>query len=67
MIIIARESCLAMKPGPLIESVMDAMQQFKTCGYAEKLKTQITSHTLPSGDEDLLAFLYDQIINIWKL
>ena len=53
---------------PLIESIMDAMEQFKTCGYAEKIKTQITSHSiLLSGDEDLLAFLYDQIINIWKL
>ena len=53
---------------PLIESIKDAMEQFKTCGYAEKIKTQITSHSIPlSGDEDLLAFLYDQIINIWKL
>jgi hypothetical protein len=49
---------------PLIESIMDAMEQFKTCGYAEKIKTQIPSHSIPPGDEDLLAFLYDQIINI---
>ena len=46
---------------------MDALEQFKTHGYAEQLKTQITSDSIPLGHEDLLAFLYNQIINIWHV
>ena len=52
---------------PFMESIMDGLELFKSRGYAEKLKTQITSDSIPHGHEDLLAFLYDQIINIWKL
>ena len=49
---------------PLQESVMDTFKQFKRQGYVEKLKLKITSESIPSNHEDLLAFLYDQIICI---
>ena len=49
---------------PLRESITDALKQFKSHGYAKKLKTQITSESIAFGHEDLLAFLHDQIINI---
>ena len=49
---------------PFYESVMDALEQFESHGYAQKLKTQITSESIALKHEDLLAFLYDQIINI---
>ena len=43
---------------------MDALEQFKNHGYAEKIKTQITSLSIPHGHkDDLLAFLYDQIVS----
>ena len=42
---------------------MDALEQFKTHGYAEKLKTHITCDSIPPRHEDVVAFLYDQIIN----
>ena len=40
--------------------IMDALAKFKGDGYVEKLKTNITSESLPSDDEDLLAFLCNQ-------
>ena len=43
---------------------MDALEQFKSHGYPEKVKTQITLDSIPPGPEDLVAFLYDQIIKI---
>ena len=43
---------------------MDALEDFKSHRYAKILKTQITSDSIPLGQENLLAFLYDQIINI---
>jgi len=49
---------------PLQESVMHTFKQFKRQGYVEKLKLKITSESIPSNYEDLLAFLYDQIISI---
>ena len=52
---------------PLRESVPDALNQFKSHGYAKQLKTQITPQSIALVHEDLLAFLHDQIINIWKL
>ena len=63
--IIAIQSFWIIKP--FTQSVMDAFEQFKSCGYTYKLKTQITSESIALGHEDLLAFLYDQIIKIWKL
>ena len=49
---------------PFNESVMDAFKQSKSHGYVQKLMTQITSESIALKHEDLLAFLYDQIINI---
>jgi hypothetical protein len=49
---------------PFMESIMDGLEQFKSYGYAEKLKTQITLDSIPPGHEDLLAFLYEQIIKV---
>lgn len=43
---------------------MDVLEQFKSQGYAEKLKTQITSDSIPHEHEDLLAFLHDHTPNI---
>ena len=40
--------------------IRDACDQFKREGYVEKLKASITSESLPSSDQDLVAFLYDQ-------
>ena len=33
-------------------------------GYAEKLKTQITSDSVPAPDKELVAFLYDIVIHV---
>ena len=60
--IIARLSFWIMKP--FKESIMEALQQFKSHGYAEKLKIHLTSDSIPPEHEDLLAFLYDKIHNI---
>ena len=49
---------------PLNESMMDALIQFEQEDYAEKLKAQITS--IPSDEDDLVGFLYDQVIHICK-
>lgn len=42
-------------------SVADAFNQFNKQGHAEKLRTQITSKSLPSGCENLFEFLYSLI------
>jgi hypothetical protein len=49
---------------PFTEAIQDALEQFKSHGYAEKLRSQITSDSIPDRYEDLFVFLYDQIINI---
>ena len=41
--------------------IQDAVDQFRTEGYAEKLKTSITPESLPSNEDDVLEFLYNQI------
>ena len=48
----------------ICESIVDALDQFKKEGYVEKLKAQITSEAIPTGHNDLVQFLYDQVINI---
>ena len=63
--IIATQSFWIIKP--FRESVTDALKQFKSHGYAQKLKTQITPQSIALGHQDLLAFLHYHIINIWKL
>ena len=49
---------------PFEESILDALAQFKSGGHVKKLKTSITSESLPSNKEDLHEFLYNQIANI---
>ncbi len=49
---------------PFDKSIMDALDQFKREGYVEKLKTCITSLSLPSNHQDLYGFLYDLIAQI---
>ena len=49
------------KMQPFEESILDALDQFKTAGYVKKLKTSITQESLPSDKDDLLEFLYGQI------
>ena len=43
---------------------MEASEEFKNHGYAEKLKIHLTSDSMPLGHEDLLVFLYDKINDI---
>jgi hypothetical protein len=62
MNIIARQSFFILKP--FENSVMDAIEQFKSHGYVEKLKAQITSTSLPPEHQDLIQFLHNQIIHI---
>ena len=75
MVIIAKLSFWIMKPKkksiitrwslkkaePFEQLILDAFAQFRTEGYVEKLKTSITQESLPSNDNDLLKFLYNQI------
>ena len=41
--------------------ILGALDQFRTGGYVEKLKTNITQGSLPSNKDDVLKFLYNQI------
>ena len=47
--------------------IMDSLAQFESNGYVKKLKTNITSEslppTLPPNNEDLVGFLYNQVIH----
>jgi hypothetical protein len=44
--------------------IREALALFKRDGYVEKLKANITSEALPSNNQDLLAFMYNQIAHI---
>jgi hypothetical protein len=55
---------LFQKLQPFEQSIMDALNQFKREGYVKKLKTCITSASLPSDHQDLHKFLYDLIAQI---
>ncbi|KAF8332451.1 hypothetical protein F5887DRAFT_1080852 [Amanita rubescens] len=57
--IIAKLSFFIKKP--IQASILDALDQFKTQDYAEKLKIQMTSKSIPSDEDDLYTFLYEQI------
>ncbi len=48
---------------------MEALEQFKKHDYVQKLKTHITSESVPQcGQEELVAFLYKQVmIYIWGM
>ena len=45
------------------ELILGALDQFRTEGYVEKLKTSITPESLPSNKADLDEFLYNQIVH----
>jgi len=70
MNIIAKLSFWKMKPSkklnidketqPLEQSIMEALEQLKREGYVKKLKTSITSESMPSDHQELLDFLFDQ-------
>jgi hypothetical protein len=49
------------KMQPFEDLILGALDQFKTEGYVEKLKTSITLESLPSNKDDILEFLYNQI------
>ena len=59
--IIAKLSFKPEKMEPFEGLILAALDQFKTGGYVEKIKTSITPESLPSNKEDLLEFLYNQI------
>ena len=44
------------------DSILGALDQFRTEGYVEKLITSITQKSLPSNKDYLLEFLYNQIV-----
>ena len=41
--------------------IWGALDQFRTEGYVEKLKTSITPESLPSTKDDLREFLHNQL------
>ena len=43
------------------DSILGALDQFRTEGYVENLKNSITPESLPSNEADLHEFLYNQI------
>ena len=49
---------------PFEASVAEALDQFKQHQLMEKLKTHITSQSMPSEEDQLQAFLYNLIIHI---
>ena len=51
---------------PLDESIMDALIQFEKEDYAKKLKMCITLESMLTKENDLVGFLYDQVIHICK-
>lgn len=51
---------------PLNESIMDALIQFEKEDYAKKLKMCITLESMLTKENDLVGFLYDQVIHICK-
>ena len=50
------------KMQPFEDIILGALDQFRTEGYVEKLKTSITPESWPSNKDDLLEFLYNQIV-----
>jgi hypothetical protein len=60
--IIAKLSSKQKKP--FEQSILGALNQFKRDGYVKRLKSCITSESLPSCHQNLSAFLYDQISHI---
>ena len=48
---------------PFNDAIRDAVEQFKGSEYVERLKNQITYRSMPPEHQDLLAFLYNQVIH----
>ena len=59
MVIVTKLSFWIKKP--FMQSIMDALDQLKQQGYTMKLKAQITPDTIPSGEKELLEFLYNKV------
>ena len=49
---------------PFEGPILAVLDQFKTGGYVENIKTSITPESLPSNKKDLLEFLYNQIAHV---
>ena len=52
------------KKKKICDSIMDTLDQFKKEGYVEKLKAHITCEAITTRHDDLVQFLYDQVVNI---
>ena len=59
MNIIAKQSFWIIKP--FSESILEALEKFKSAGYVEELKARITYDAMNLYHMDLLQFLCDQI------
>ena len=46
------------------QSIRDALNQLKIQGHVDTLKSCITSESMPSDDEAISAFVYDQIAHV---
>lgn len=55
----SKKSIIDKETQPL-EQFMEALEQLKREGYVKKLKTSITSESMPSDHQELLDFLFDQ-------
>ena len=62
--LIAKLSFQLEKMEPFEGPILAGLDQFKTGGYVEKIKTSITLESLPSNEKDLLEFLYNQIAHV---
>jgi len=47
---------------PYLQSIMEALKQFRKHDYVQKLKTHITSESVQCGHEELAEFLYKQVM-----
>ena len=59
--IIAKQSFKPVKMQQFEDLIWGALDQFRTEGYVEKLKTSITPESLPSTKDDLHEFLHNQL------
>ena len=52
-----------MISNPFKESIVQALEDFQKAQCEGKLKTQITSESIPAETENLLTYLFDHIIS----
>ena len=62
IIIIAKLSFWINKP--FLQSVTEALDQYKHKGYVQQLKTDITVNVMHCGHQDLVTSLYQQVIHL---